>query len=1459
MTQFMQVKLFPRLSIDSTRRVRQLSHTLNGQICSKSGKRTAKHMPRIAGPWLAGTYDNDRGAGRAAQDALKLVFPTPEKVLGVRKAFHQQILEYCEDAILHETVQTLSDERAVSADDAQATYARVVATSLSVVSSLINELPADDVVSQQHLYEQFFASKIWEFAYHSDNIVRRSLHRLVRLCATKQPGLVEINLKATSTAYIYKGLPSDQTGSSLDFVQTLDHLTGAFPTIWTEAYSGKKSATSRLRSFLKHGSQAGPAEFWPALTNLVRKLPEEVFPSSFDEAADLLTGARDGVSKKEDRFNASHSWQAYAAITDVIARYLPEQDQEKLIDNHVLPIVQQYLRPSPQTSDWAIAGARPALVVSRVAQVHQLPSVLERELPSLADQIIELVKLSQPEQSKDYEKSQKEVTAAGERWAALQRELLQGNYDLPDSLIKAFLAQDDRLMKECFTLLTARNGKPYGAAATVDELLRTCGDYLKDDASAKAILKRFTEEELPDLLSTPSQCYLTYCLYALKSEPKFEQILQKALHRLVSVDDTPESKEQLLRSLFGRQTPEEVAHIALSSKELQELFVSLSTPGSDGKVACPALLADLLPSGTVAADTLTTVLGSLSASLVKDTAAPDALRSLDRLASSSRGDVSKFMADGQAGGDQLLSNILRLEQAQDEQVADLAHKLSSLLSLASNDVAGVDKFSVVRQNLETVSTSSLSVSSLFDLLHRLIGPEGKAETPERVLPKLELWSSSLQSVMAAPKPSMSLMSPFGGAVYLVQDSPEAPKDIPHDAEGRSQALRIAMYVARLLASTDIATRLESGDDGIASMLALLVMTVLVAEDNMSIPGTNGLWIPGPEQDTEVLDFISEANVSISKILSSAGEAEPASYKEAVARLAEGSTSASMPMTYYSALASSRISSNLFEAHGSSADVAKASEDTLRHLRKNGDLFDNLSQIAGYAQPLSGSQYLSRVCNEIVADLTGLSLEQNEVKALKELITLNMILASQEDIVGAIAKQRLIFLVKHVVPWLGNGVSNTVRAEVAKALNSLLPAMGDIYGEDWSRLLSEVTATWSGAEVASADDNGVALTNATLRLYATLQKLSKGEDASDDIGDALKEHQAHISRGLLNLLKNASDVSDESHQPLMLTNELLARQISHLPATQVESAEELYPLMYTQSRAVQQAAFSLLHVQIPAAQEQISFDAALENKTAHLPDELLSLILEAPTLDSLADASFDRAMPISLQSYLYSWRLLFDHFTNSSYKVKTDYIDQLKDGTYLSGLLSLTFDFLGHTRGKPIDASRFDVTSYQADMEESPERDVQWLLSHLFYLSLTHLPSLVKSYYLDIRSRQTSLAVESWAAKYISPLITTASLQAVSEWAEKSVKEDPEYEKMNVKVGMRSKEINVSYMVDEQTMAIKVVLPEAYPLAAAQVVGVRRVAVKEEKWQSWLRNCQGVITFSVCLSCPPPSLYYCSVY
>lgn len=94
-------------------------------------------MPKVVGVWLAGLYDNDRATSRAARDALKAVFTTEEKVGNVWRHYHSTILLYCTDVILNESVNSLSDERQVSPDDAESKFARVIATCVLTVGHLI--------------------------------------------------------------------------------------------------------------------------------------------------------------------------------------------------------------------------------------------------------------------------------------------------------------------------------------------------------------------------------------------------------------------------------------------------------------------------------------------------------------------------------------------------------------------------------------------------------------------------------------------------------------------------------------------------------------------------------------------------------------------------------------------------------------------------------------------------------------------------------------------------------------------------------------------------------------------------------------------------------------------------------------------------------------------------------------------------------------------------------------------------------------------------------------------------------------------------------------------------------------------------------------------------------------------------------------------------------------------------
>lgn len=172
--------------------MRQNAHTLHGQICAASGKRIAKHMSSVIGPWLAGIHDGDRSVMKSAQDALVLVFPTAEKRSSLSRAYHGPILEFCSDAVLKETPQSLSDERNTTPEDSEAKYARLVASSISVITNLFGNLPDNEREKQSSLYESLLGSqKLWDFSCAEDSMVRRALLRLLQLCLKKHEGMSE--------------------------------------------------------------------------------------------------------------------------------------------------------------------------------------------------------------------------------------------------------------------------------------------------------------------------------------------------------------------------------------------------------------------------------------------------------------------------------------------------------------------------------------------------------------------------------------------------------------------------------------------------------------------------------------------------------------------------------------------------------------------------------------------------------------------------------------------------------------------------------------------------------------------------------------------------------------------------------------------------------------------------------------------------------------------------------------------------------------------------------------------------------------------------------------------------------------------------------------------------------------------------------------------------------------------
>lgn len=1418
-----------------------------------------KHMSRIAGPWLAGAQDSDRAAAKAAQDALKHVFNTPEKLRNLGKAFQQPILEHCRDALLNETVQTLSDERSVSPADAQATYSRVVATSIAVISNLLNDLAPEEVAKQQETYEGIVGqSKIWELAsYKEDVVVRRSIHRFLRTCLSKQKTAVEANLSTISEAYISKALPHDQTGSSYDFMLALVELTDAFPHAWTTSYTSKKPASTRLRGCIKRGSQAGPAEFWTNAWLLFSKLPAEVLPQKYSEAEELLNAVHDGVGQKDDRFNASAAWFTYFKVLDLVQNTasLSDEEHETLLNKMAVPAIEQYLRPSPSTADWLISGAKPAWNVSKAAFCKRLPSILEKKWPEYAALLIEDIRISLPEQSKDFDKSQAHVASAAERWALLQSELLREEYELPESLQTIFSQTAKDIIKASLELLRSRNGKPYGAAAAVDELQNHCKALLAKDQETQDIIATFVIEDLPEFLSSPSQRQLISLLYHFQTDSRFGDAWNKTAAALGNSADS-EEKLNAFRNLLASPRVKPAAGIAAQNGDIQAFLQrqfksSLETGEQWGFVS-----GILKGTPSVASEeTVDSMLVDLAASLSISDKTDSALSGLQEISRSNKALVKEHIK--KPNGSQLLPNLLLLEESANESLAAKASSISkSLVTEADKAGSQIILFDVVHQSLRDVSSSSLPMPQVLDMAANLIKDsdldQKKQEVAKQALPDLESWRSAIAPFTAtAPSIALAITSVLGGATYLVD--PETRDDaskILRDTDGLSQALRYAMYTSRVFSNSVLLQALEL--EVRTELFQLFYITHILLTESISLTAERGLASPNPETEAEVVEFVNEANKFIGDCFQQYEDAS-SSYAFIGTTLDNffESSKGSSTSAFYHAQALSHALGDLESIHGGGHAKVQEYEDKTLQLYKAKDVVPFTACASGLKEALSDSKKLNRQTNELVADLTGLDAAQSPEKAITQLVMLNALFPESKQADNIVAKQRLIFLMKHILPWLDNDeIVTPIKAETCKALLFVLPGVSDIYGEHWSQILAFLAHTWELGFVRNevADESRMALIYTTLQLSSILRSLKSGEEPNDDLVDAWKESSEVLYMGLMNLVRQGQGQSDEHHEPLKALFQSLGIEVAKWSTGEVEDEAELYPLLYTPSKALQKTAFDILHRVIPAAQEQVSFDAALEKKTAKLPEELLSLLLAPPTLNSLADASFRTGIPHELQAYLYSWQLVFDHFANSSYQVKSDYVDALREGEYLGHLLELTWELLGHVRGRPVDVSKYDIRKFdyldqQGDLEGlSADKRMHWLLAHLYYQSLMHVPSLTKSQFLAIKSRQTGLAVESWTAKYIAPLLVSASLDSVAQWAD-TVKNDPEYEGWSVKVSPRSREVHFSYLVDEQTMSIVIRLPETYPLASARVEGLNRVAADERKWQSWLRNAQGVIQFS----------------
>lgn len=230
---------------------------------------------------------------------------------------------------------------------------------------------------------------------------------------------------------------------------------------------------------------------------------------------------------------------------------------------------------------------------------------------------------------------------------------------------------------------------------------------------------------------------------------------------------------------------------------------------------------------------------------------------------------------------------------------------------------------------------------------------------------------------------------------------------------------------------------------------------------------------------------------------------------------------------------------------------------------------------------------------------------------------------------------------------------------------------------------------------------------------------------------------------------------------------------------------------------------------------------------------------ASTYDEVLDLKGASSVPSSLLQFILSWKLIFDHWVGASYQVQNDYVSSVKESGHVKLLLDTAFDYLIASRFKPFEASKVAFERFGLGDGGNLEQQVLSQFCHLYFLSLRHLPGLVRSWYRDDCPRSLQRSIAEWSEKYMSPRVVDAELAEVSRWIPKQETDTP----LEVKVSTRAREVTAMYPVDEQMSAIRISLPADYPLSTITVEDLNRVGVDEKKWKSWLVNVQGIMNFA----------------
>jgi hypothetical protein len=254
------------------------------------------------------------------------------------------------------------------------------------------------------------------------------------------------------------------------------------------------------------------------------------------------------------------------------------------------------------------------------------------------------------------------------------------------------------LLVNSLQLLQERSGKPYGAAAVIEEAVHNVPGIVNRSGNLMVSLK----ETIPNLSFSPSAAKLMAIVFAFHNQDGFGTVTQKVIEQIVKTKPE-ESNLPAIQKLLSLINFTDVRGTA----ELESMIHQDVQRAANGDRSEWSTIVSVAGNPTLPAEFLDRILLWIMSVLSSDDSALEALYGLSEIVIHCPTVIKRFQ-DSTHGLD-LFTKLLYLRESPDDELANYAESLKVKFDNVEQGNAGSkSKLQILRQSFDEVNAESLS-------------------------------------------------------------------------------------------------------------------------------------------------------------------------------------------------------------------------------------------------------------------------------------------------------------------------------------------------------------------------------------------------------------------------------------------------------------------------------------------------------------------------------------------------------------------------------------------------------------------------------------------------------------------------------------------------------------------------------------------------------------------------------